>query len=1406
MSAQLINWEKLIPYDTDQSRSFEELCYQVAKKQFEKDGVFTSIDDSGGGDGVEFYLTFPNGDQWGWQSKLDLPGDRLDEGGRKEAIKKSLRKACKEHPKLKKFILCTPKNLTPAEQSWYANKLANSILDGSPVVPATSKVALDRWGESDFIGWMSEERFAGIRHFFFGELELSMEWFRRQFEKQTAGIKEKFSHSLHTPTHADAVIHRLLADDVFAGEVKGMLEELKKRFAEYQKALRALRGNEPRRIQWGDTKKDFIEAAAKTEKDLERILAEFQQAADHLTLRRFDLLRKTDWQALRALMQEAGIRIADPFNAIELDALTCEGKPEEQGEIRYRATQILEQPSVELNQCWEHTEKLLDGFVTAQVNELHMIGDAGSGKTQLAAEICFERLNTSFPAIFVSGKHFAGSGPIEDQLRAILDIPPAYSWNDFLMALDAAANAYRTRIPIFIDGLNESVRNGCLSDVWKLGLPGFCKELGSTNNVALLTSCRGSYRDSIWTGEELPRFLSVEGFDYDSVEEAVQKYFAAYKIEAELTSESLEHFRHPLYLKLFCETKNPERKEIKCTFVGKAGLFEVFDEFLKQCNTAIRKRLGLHPAVDVLTPALAKLAECLWNENARSVDVSRAVTLIDDKAIEEVNWEQSRTKAVESEGLLVSRDWLDAGERLAFTYDLLAGYVIAKHLLNVNASRLSQFANDPGLVERLFSQDHQKRHPLHADIARCMAALLRIQGGLHWHRLSTNKHAFSCSINSLFELGPEHVDPQCADEVLKLFQKPENRSPLFRAIRNTITIDAHPLGITLLHSALQGLSMAERDLSWTEFVRAQAHALEGFVERIQRLCAGAGEISDGEAKRLHLSARYIMWMLTSTMRPFRDKVTRALYYYGRKHPNELFELVQASLAVNDIYVPERMLAAAYGVCMARQNDFADPRFASEVLPVWTRWIYDNIFAPGAKYSTTHVLMRDYARRICEIGLLKQSGLLKAEEVGRMRPPYKEGGLREWEEEPIEDDHAWVKAGSPFRMDFENYTLGRLVDGRGNYDFKHQGYRKERACVLRRVFQLGWNAKDFDEIDQRIARTQGVARVGVGGAQTDRYGKKYSWIAFFERVGVLRDEGFDKESFDADRPSDADLDPSFPHPLPETQIVKSDYLDDGKSTNAEWIANGPTPKLEPYFVLSGLNGELGQWVLVDAFLTQECKRRDRRIFAFLRTFIVRQDELVDFNDCLSKQDLGNRWLPEKPTTHYAFAGEFPWSDTWHAFGWCDISFDVRWPRREFKALIPVHEYGWESYHSVLNQDAHATLLAKELALDLSLVGQPQTHDLYDQTGRRATIAVTHRIDHNNEQHLLYLRKDLLDSYLAKNGYGLACAVWGEREYSADTNKRVAENRQERPEPLYQVFSAVIDYPGCAKSQSAIGKQS
>jgi hypothetical protein len=104
-------------------------------------------------------------------------------------------------------------------------------------------------------------------------------------------------------------------------------------------------------------------------------------------------------------------------------------------------------------------------------HDLHIFGDAAVGKTHIASHICYERLEAELPALLVSGIKFTGDQPVEKQLLYILDIPPSYSWSDFLQALEAAAEAYHTRIPLVIDGLNEATQNGVFSEVWRLGLP-----------------------------------------------------------------------------------------------------------------------------------------------------------------------------------------------------------------------------------------------------------------------------------------------------------------------------------------------------------------------------------------------------------------------------------------------------------------------------------------------------------------------------------------------------------------------------------------------------------------------------------------------------------------------------------------------------------------------------------------------------------------------------------------------------------------------------------------------------------------------------------------------------------------------------------------------------------------------
>src|SRR5262249_39612972 len=127
------------------------------------------------------------------------------------------------------------------------------------------------------------------------------------------------------------------------------------------------------------------------------------------------------------------------------------------------------------------------------------------------------------------------------------------------------------------------------------------------------------------------------------------------------------------------------------------------------------------------------------------------------------------------------------------------------------------------------------------------------------------------------------------------------------------------------------------------------------LERLERRWKEGKIIERGD----QLRARWVMWTLTSTMRVFRDRATHALYCFGCHDPETLFRLALDSLAINDPYVSERMIATCYGVAMGL---WADPNGAKvrNVLPHFANRLVDEMFVEDASHFTFHALTRGYA--------------------------------------------------------------------------------------------------------------------------------------------------------------------------------------------------------------------------------------------------------------------------------------------------------------------------------------------------------------------------------------------------------------------------------------------------------------
>jgi hypothetical protein len=100
-------------------------------------------------------------------------------------------------------------------------------------------------------------------------------------------------------------------------------------------------------------------------------------------------------------------------------------------------------------------------------------------------------------------------------------------------------------------------------------------------------------------------------------------------------------------------------------------------------------------------------------------------------------------------------------------------------------------------------------------------------------------------------------------------------------------------------------------------------------------------------------------------------------------------------------------------------------------------------------------------------------------------------------------------------------------------------------------------------------------------------------------------------------------------------------------------------------------------------------------------------------------------------------------------------------QEHEVLVPVRSNNWEDYHSSLNPGRSVLTPAKEITEHLSLCGRPQTFDLYEKSGNRASVTFCHGNPWRTYQALTYLRQDLLERYLAETGTELVWEIWGER---------------------------------------------
>jgi hypothetical protein len=752
-----------------------------------------------------------------------------------------------------------------------------------------------------------------------------------------------------------------------------------------------------------------------------------------------------------------------------------------------------------------------------------LLGMWGTGKTHFLCDTARNLIEHNVPTLLV----LASSLPMgTDLLDAIASQTGQHlDASALLDDLDRLGALHGRRALILVDAINEGDRSE-----WRRQMPKLIAEIHSRPNVGLVVTCRRSFEGAVLTSSVRSKMVELQHYGFlDQEFDAQQVYFTHYDIPAPTIPPLMPEFANPLFLKLFCVgvaklSPAGKHRQLRDVASGQKGMTYVLENFVREVGAHIETDFQLTPKACwiLLKGEPSRDNMGLAGEMAKNLSdfVTRGDVLSYIGVVFGLSVKDSEVllRRLIVDGLLSEDVRWKSGvwvEVIRFPYQRFGDHLIARHLLDTHLDsktatvisiRRSLYAGkplgsifeldqwrgsfaSPGLAAALIIEfpERMKRTGLPRELIRYVPKkrlLLRpvmevLVEGLYWRPADS----FTPETDSLVGILVDHPDSSVRQEMMEVLVGLATRSK-------------HPYNASRLYDFLSRKSMAERDATWSEFLRYSEHP-----SNVYRLLSWTERIA--EAKRSERdpsnSLRLLSLFLTTTSRPLRDRATHAIMLTGLEHPKELFDETLFSFDFNDPYVVERMLAASYGVVMRLWSSSNGARMRRE-LTSFARNLMKLMFLPDSNHSTTHVLQRDYALGIIELARKVDKHSIANRQIKYLRVPQVQ--IRSRFPDPSAITNADVKSvNSVIQMDFGNYTLGRLIRDRSNYDMSSDVYKEVRRQLLWRVKDLGYSSKLFEKIDEFIGRGGWDSS---SSAKVDRYGKKYSWIAYFELYGVRSD--------------------------------------------------------------------------------------------------------------------------------------------------------------------------------------------------------------------------------------------------------------------------------------------------------------
>ncbi|QDV58322.1 hypothetical protein [Rosistilla oblonga] len=231
MTTPPINYDHIRTHNGSQTGGFEELICQLAHLEPPDNALtFVSKEGSGGDAGVECFWILSDQTEHGWQAKYFTKTPTDSQWGQ---IDKSVRTAIEKHPALKKYYVCLPVDRTDSRKNSKNGKQTKSALDKwNRHVEEWQELAHSKDMEIEFEYWGAHEigirltqddsMFRGRLLYWFDSTVLPPEKLRQFVEKQELTLGARYTPQFHVDLPIAQVLHGLISSEDFWSQLSNV--------------------------------------------------------------------------------------------------------------------------------------------------------------------------------------------------------------------------------------------------------------------------------------------------------------------------------------------------------------------------------------------------------------------------------------------------------------------------------------------------------------------------------------------------------------------------------------------------------------------------------------------------------------------------------------------------------------------------------------------------------------------------------------------------------------------------------------------------------------------------------------------------------------------------------------------------------------------------------------------------------------------------------------------------------------------------------------------------------------------------------------------------------------------------------------------------------------------------------